>query len=48
MLALHGPFQLFLAVGKQSMSLAVRFVAYSVNPRIKLVPEAVGFLSSSA
>lgn len=36
---LHRLFQFFLVVGKQSMNLAVRVVADSVNLRIKLLPE---------
>jgi hypothetical protein len=35
---LHGFFQFFLVIGKQSMNLAVRFVADSVNLRTKLLP----------
>ena len=35
---LHRLFQFFLVVGKQSMNLAVRFVADSVNLGTKLLP----------
>jgi hypothetical protein len=35
---LHRLFQFFLMIGKQSMNLAVRFVADSVNLRTKLLP----------
>src|ERR1017187_2066611 len=34
----HRLFQFFLVIGKQSMNLAVRFVADSVNLRTKLLP----------
>jgi hypothetical protein len=45
---LHRLLQFLLVISKQSVNLAVRFVADSVNLRIKLCREAVGFLSSSA
>jgi hypothetical protein len=35
---LHRLFQFLLVIGKQSMNLAVRFVADSVNLRTKLLP----------
>jgi hypothetical protein len=37
---LHRLFQFFLVISKQSMNLAVRFVADSVNLRIKLLPRS--------
>jgi hypothetical protein len=41
MLALkHRLFQFLLVIGKQSMNLAVRFVADSVNLRTKLLPRS--------
>ncbi len=41
---LHRLFQFFLVVGKQNMNLAVRFVADSVNLRIKLLPRSCRIL----
>ena len=41
---LHRLFQCFLALGKQSMNLAVRFVADSVNLRSKLLPRSFRIL----
>src|SRR6266446_3753068 len=41
---LHRLFQLFLVVGKQSMNLAVRFVADSVNLRSKLLSRSFRIL----
>jgi hypothetical protein len=45
MLALHPClFQFFLVIGKQSMNLAVRFVADSVNLRTELLPRSFQIL----
>jgi hypothetical protein len=41
---LHRFFQFFLVIGKQSMNLAVRFVADSVNLRTKLLPRSFRIL----
>jgi hypothetical protein len=41
---LHRLFQFFLVVGKQSMNLAVRFVADSVNLLTKLLPRSFRIL----
>jgi hypothetical protein len=41
---LHRPFQFFLAVAKQTMNLAVRFVADSMNLRTKLLPRSCRIL----
>ena len=40
----HRLFQLFLVIGKQSMNLAVGFVADRVNLRSKLLPRSLGIL----
>jgi len=45
---LHRLFQFFLVVGQQSMNLAVRFVANSMDLRPSFCRDADGFLSSSA
>ena len=41
---LHGLFQFFLMIGKQSVNFAVRFVADSVNLRKKLLPRSCRIL----
>jgi hypothetical protein len=41
---LHRLFQFFLVISKQSMNLAMRFVADSVNLRIKLPPRSCRIL----
>jgi len=41
---LHGFFQFFLVIGKQSMNFAVRFVADNVNLRTKLLPRCCRIL----
>jgi hypothetical protein len=41
---LHRLFQFFLVIAKQSMNLAVRFVAGSVNLRTKLLPRSFRIL----
>ena len=41
---LHRLFQLLLVIGKQSMNLAARFVADSVNLRTKLLPRSYWIL----
>ena len=41
---LHRPFQFFLVIRKQSMNLAVSFVADSVNLRTKLLSRSVRIL----
>jgi hypothetical protein len=41
---LHRLLQLLLVIGKQSMNLAVRFVAYSVNLRTELLPRSCRIL----
>jgi len=41
---LHRPFQFFLVISQQSMNLAVRFVADSVNLRAKLLPRSFRIL----
>jgi len=41
-------FQFFLMVAKQSMNLAVRFVADSVNLRTKFLPRSLRILSRRA
>jgi hypothetical protein len=41
---LHRLLQFFLVIGQQSMNLAVRFIADSVNLRAKLLPRSVRIL----
>jgi hypothetical protein len=41
---LHRLFQFFLVISQQSMNLAVRFIADSVNLRAKLLPRSVRIL----